>query len=135
MPVEARLRILDDLLGSKARPASLRLARLTLYGHVRDLVASLDWLVEQAALARGWRVARVRSALPIDADEQQKLSQALGRLTSQPVELQIMSDPGTLGGAVIEIGDVLVDASLRRRLEQVQEHLLKPEGATRGAEH
>jgi len=135
VPVEARLRILDDLLGSKARPASLRLARLTLYGHVRDLVASLDWLVEQAALARGWRVARVRSALPIDADEQQKLSQALGRLTSQPVELQIMSDPGTLGGAVIEIGDVLVDASLRRRLEQVQEHLLKPEGATRGAEH
>ena len=28
-------------------------------GRVRDLVASLDWLAEQAARARGWRVARV----------------------------------------------------------------------------
>ena len=29
-------------------------------------VSSLDWLAEQAARARGWRVARVRTALPID---------------------------------------------------------------------
>jgi F-type H+-transporting ATPase subunit delta len=97
-------------------------------------VVSLDWLVEQAARARGWRVARVYTGLPIDAAEQRILAEALGRLTSHPVELQILSAPDILGGAVIQIGDLLVDASAQRRLDQVEEHLLRHEGATRGAQ-
>ena len=135
VPITGRQQIIDDLLAPKVRPATLRLARMALVGRARDLVSSLDWLVEQAARARGWRVARVRTGRPIDEDERQQLAQALERLTGQPVELQITADPGALGGAVIEIGDVLVDASVRRRLEQVQEHLLKGEGAMRGAQN
>lgn len=133
-PPEQRHGILDDLLAQKAHAATLQLSHLVLYGRVRDLVSSLDWLSEQAARARGWRVARVRSGLPVDADEQARLSEALERLTGHPVDLQITADPDAIGGAVIEIGDVLVDASLRRRLEQVQEHLLVREGATLGRE-
>ena len=131
--VETRERILDDLLGGKVHPAALRLARVTLQGRLRDLVASLDWLVERAAWARGWRVARVRSAMDIDDDERRALAEALERITHGPVELQVTPDPGAIGGAVIEIGDLLVDASVRRRLEQLQEHLLNTEGTTRGA--
>ena len=133
MPVTARRQLLDDLLADKARPATVRLVSVLLEGHVRDLVASLYWLVEQAAQARGWRVARVRTARPIDADEQTALSAAMERLTSQPVELQVTEDPDLLGGAVVQIGDLLVDASARHRLEQLQEHLLGTEGTTRGA--
>jgi len=132
-PLESRERILGDLLGAKVHPATLRLARLTLQGRVRDLVASLDWLGERAAWARGWRVARVRSAMDIDDDERRALAEALERITHGPVELQVTPDPGAIGGAVIEIGDLLVDASVRRRLEQLQEHLLNTEGTTRGA--
>jgi F-type H+-transporting ATPase subunit delta len=133
--VEHRHRIVDDLLEHKVHAATLQLVHLVLYGRARDIVSSVDWLCEKAAQARGWRIGRVHSALPLGDQEQRQLAEALERLTGQPVELQIMSDPGAIGGAVIEIGDVLVDASLRRRLEQVQEHLLQREGATRGADH
>jgi F-type H+-transporting ATPase subunit delta len=133
--LEGRERIVDDLLADKVHRSTLRLVRLTLQGRARDLAASLDWLVEQAARARGWRVARVHAALPIEADEQRALCEALERLTGQPVELQILLDPETMGGAVIEVGDLLVDASVRRRLEQIEEHLLGHEGATQGAQH
>jgi ATP synthase F1 delta subunit len=132
--VAGRQALLETLLGGKVRPATLRLVAVLLQGHVRDLVASLDWLVEQAARARGWRVARVRSARPIDDAERQNLSGALERLTNQPVELQVTEDRDLLGGAVIQIGDLLVDASARHRLEQLQEHLLGTEG-TRGAQN
>ena len=101
---------------------------------MRDLASSLDWLAEQAARARGWRVARVYTGLPIDADEQRVLAEALERLARHPVELQVMAAPDILGGAVIHIGDLLVDASAQRRLDQVEEHLLSLEGATRGAQ-
>ena len=134
LPVENRERILSDLLEGKVRPATLRLVTTSIQGRVRDLVSSLDWLAEQAARARGWRVARVYTGFPIDADEHRALSEALERLTSQPVELQILAAPEILGGAVIHIGDLLVDASAQRRLDQVEENLLSLEGATRGAQ-
>ncbi len=133
VPLESREQILDDLLQGKVRPATLGLVKVTIQGRVRDLASSLDWLSEHAARARGWRVARVYTGLPIDADEHRILSEALARLTSQPVELQILAAPDILGGAVIQIGDLLVDASAERRLEQLEEDLLKHEGATRGA--
>jgi ATP synthase F1 delta subunit len=132
-PVDARRQLLEDLLAGKAQPATVRLVSVLLEGHVRDLVASLYWLVEQAARARGWRVARVRTARPVDAEAQHALAAAMEHLTHQPVELQVTEDPGLLGGAVVQIGDLLVDASAQHRLEQLQEHLLFHEGTTRGA--
>jgi ATP synthase F1 delta subunit len=134
LPLENRQQILGDLLEGKVRSATLRLVRITIQGRVRDLVSSLDWLAEQAAQARGWRVARVFTGLPLDADERRNLAEALERLAGQPVELQVMAAPDILGGAVIHIGDLLVDASAQRRLDQVEEHLLRLEGATRGAQ-
>jgi F-type H+-transporting ATPase subunit delta len=134
LPIENREQILGALLEAKVRPATLRLVRTTIQGRVRDLASSLDWLAEQAARARGWRVARVYTGLPIDADEHRILSEALERLTRQPVELQILAAPDILGGAVIHIGDLLVDASAQRRLDLVEENLLSLEGATRGAQ-
>jgi len=134
LPLPSREQILGELLEAKVRPATIELIRMTIQGRVRDLAASLDWLVEQAARAQGWRIARVYTGLPIDDEERGLLTDALERLTNRPVELQILADPDILGGAVIQIGDLLVDASAQRRLDQVEEHLLSHEGATRGAQ-
>jgi F-type H+-transporting ATPase subunit delta len=116
LPLPLRRDVVDDLLGTRAHAATVRLVKESLRGRTRDLVATLDWLVVQAAEARGWRVARVRAARPVDAGEREELSQALERLAGAPVELQ-------------------VDATIRHRLEQLQEHLLGAEGETRGAHH
>lgn len=129
----SRRQVMEDLLRDKVRPATLQIVSLATVGHVRDVVNALDWLVEQAAEARGWRVARVRAAQPVDAGERQALAGALERITNQPVELQVTEDPSLLGGAVVQIGDLLVDASAQHRLDQLKEHLLGTEGTTRGA--
>ena len=59
-PVLDRSQLLQSLLAGKADSATIRLAGVSLYGRVRDFAGALDWLAEQAAQARGWRVARVR---------------------------------------------------------------------------
>ena len=44
-------------------PATVRLARYAARGgRARDIVATLDTLVDDAAKARGWRVAKVQAA-------------------------------------------------------------------------
>jgi F-type H+-transporting ATPase subunit delta len=131
--VADRQELVAVLLVGKSHPATLRLAQAALEGRVRDIVHMLDWLVERAAEARGWRVARVHAAREVDDEERAAIDAALGRLTGTQVELQVTVEPDLLGGVVIQVGDLLVDASARHRLEQLQEHLLGPEGATRGA--
>jgi ATP synthase F1 delta subunit len=135
LPLPVRRGVVGDLLGGRAHAATVRLVDESLRGRTRDLVATLDWLVVQAAQARGWRVARVRAAREVDSGERQQLSDALGRLAGAPVELQVFVDENLLGGATVQIGDLLVDATIRHRLEQLQEHLLGAEGETRGANH
>ena len=135
LPLPLRRAVVSDLLSDRAHPATVRLVDEALRGRTRDLVATLDWLVVQAAQARGWRVARVRTAREIDSGEREQLATALERLAGAPVELQVFVDESLLGGATVQIGDLLVDATIRHRLEQLQEHLLGAEGETRGAHH
>jgi len=135
LPLPMRRGVVADLLDGRAHTATVRLVNEALRGRARDLVATLDWLVVQAAQARGWRIARVRAARDVDASEREELSRALERLAGAPVELQVFVDESLLGGATVQIGDLLVDATIRHRLEQLQEHLLGAEGETRGAHH
>jgi F-type H+-transporting ATPase subunit delta len=63
---------------------------------------------------------RVRSATPIGADEAAKLKEALKRRFGRDIELEQSVDPGVLGGAIIDAGDVVIDGSVRGRLHQLE---------------
>ncbi|HEX3841070.1 MAG TPA: ATP synthase F1 subunit delta [Acidimicrobiales bacterium] len=128
LPATLRQEVVTDLLGGKGNPATVRLVAYSVKaGRARDIVGTLDALVEAAARARGWRVARVVSSDEVADAQRQGLSEALGRLAGNPVELQVTVDPSLLGGVVVQLGDLLVDGSARHRLDQLTEHLLGSE--------
>lgn len=138
LPVAVRQEVVDDLIAQKVGRPTLRLVDYVVRaGRPRDLVGTLDWLVDQTAAARGWRVARVRAARELDENQRTQLAESLSRLSGAPVDLEVTIDPGLIGGAVIHIGDLQVDASARGRLEQLREHLLPGgwEESTVGAPH
>ncbi len=125
MPVAERQALAADLLSGKVGAPTMRLVAYAVRGgRARDFVWTLDGLVEAAAAARGWRVAKVRTAEPVAEDQQRELSAALGTLTGRPVELQVVTDPSLLAGAVVEVGDLLVDGSARHRLDELREQLV-----------
>ena len=132
LPVVVRQDVIDNLLEGKALPAAVRLARYAARGgRARDIVATLDTLVEDAAKARGWRVAKVQAASAVDDTQQHDLSEALAVLAGNPVDLQVTVQPDLLGGVVVQVGDLLVDSSTRHRLDELKEHVLASEEAYR----
>jgi F-type H+-transporting ATPase subunit delta len=132
LPVVVRQDVITRLLEGRALPATVRLATYAARGgRARDIVATLDTLVEDAAKARGWRVARVQAADQVDEAQQRDLSDALAHLTGSPVDLQVTVDPALIGGVVVQVGDLLVDSSTRHRLDELKEHLLASEEAYR----
>lgn len=133
MAVAVRQGVVDQLLGAKAQPATVRLVDYVVAaGRARDFVGSLDWLVEQTARARGWRVARVRAGQDLDEQEREQLSETLGRLAGAPVDLQVTVDPSLLAGVKVEIGDLQIDGTARGRLDRLREHIVTGMWTDRG---
>lgn len=124
LPVAARQAVVEQLMSGRVHAATLALVRYAIAGgRSRDVVGTLDFLVEETARARGWRVAQVRAGLPVDDDERALLSESLTRLAGSPVELQVTVDPHLLSGVLVRVGDLQVDATARGRLDALREHL------------
>jgi len=125
LDLASRQGLVTDLLGGKVPVTSVALVRYAVAGgRARDIVGTLDYLVEQTAQARGWRIAHVRAAAPVDEDQQVQLSESLRSLTGTPVELQVEVDESLLSGVRIRIGDLQVDATARGRIDALREHLM-----------
>ncbi len=61
----------------------------------------------------------VTSALPLTAEQSEKLQQALTRRLRRTVRLSATVDPSLIGGAIVRAGDFVVDGSLRGRVERL----------------
>ena len=116
-PLASRSGLVDALLAGKVHEVTLSLARYAVSaGRARDIVGTLDYLVDYVARARDWRVARVHTARDLDAASEAQLVAALALLTGTNVELQIARDESLLGGVIVEVGDLRLDASTKGRL-------------------
>ena len=124
IPVERRAGVVDELLGKRAHPLTTAITSFVVgAGRAHDLPAIVDAFVARAAEARAEAVAEVRTAYPLDADQQARLADALGRATGKRVSVKVIIDPTVLGGIVARVGDTVIDGSVRSRLEQLRETL------------
>ncbi len=122
IPVERRRGVVADLLGPRASPVTTNLVALVVgAGRARQLPAIIDRLVRRAAAEHRRTVAEVRSAVPLDADQQARLAAALANATGKDVEVKVIVDPSVLGGLVAQVGDTVIDGTVRTRLEQLRE--------------
>jgi F-type H+-transporting ATPase subunit delta len=82
--------------------------------------AALRELVDEA---RGRVLASVRTARALHADEVEALRAALARRTGGAVEIEAEVDPELIGGAVVRVGGLLLDGSVRSQLEDLRASL------------
>ncbi len=125
LPADERARVATDLLADKVSSVTRALAAYAIVGgRARDLVGTLQWLVDKVAAERGWRVARVRTARTIDAESRERLTATLRALVGRPVELEVAEQSDLLGGVLVEVGDLRVDATAKGRLDAIREQLV-----------
>ncbi|MDQ4095388.1 MAG: ATP synthase F1 subunit delta [Actinomycetota bacterium] len=119
-----RTKVLEDLLADKVSPHTLGLLTFVVeQGRARQLPQILEQLADLAAEARESVVAEVRSAVPLDDNQQRELAGALSKATGKKVEVKALVDPSIIGGVVAKVGDTVIDGSVRRRLEQLKEQV------------
>jgi ATP synthase F1 delta subunit len=62
----------------------------------------------------------VTSAVALDEATVKAIGDAIGKQTGQQVELTANVDPDVLGGLIVRVGNSILDASIRNRLENLR---------------
>ena len=121
IPASRRQQVVEDLLGGRAHPVTTALVSLLVgTGRAKDLPKIIDELVKLSAAGANKEVAEVRSAVELSDDQKQRLITALEQATGKKVELKVIVDPTVLGGLIAQVGDTVIDGSVKSQLQQLQ---------------
>lgn len=113
--------LISELLADRASPVTREAVGLLIrMGRLDDLVEIADRLAEKAALSRGRQIAEVRSVVPLGPETVERLEGVLSGVVGHPVEVRTVVDPEVLGGLVARVGDLVVDGTVRSRMNQVR---------------
>ncbi len=67
----------------------------------------------------------VTSAVQLDKATVEGIGKSIGEQVGRKVELSSRVDPEILGGVVLRVGNFILDASIRRRLEQLRKQVAR----------
>jgi len=68
---------------------------------------------------------QVTSAVELDVGVTSRIGEEIGRQTGRKVELTTTVDPDVLGGIVLRVGNSILDASIRTRLERLRKQVAR----------
>jgi F-type H+-transporting ATPase subunit delta len=119
-------RILTDVFEKRVSSVVLRFLRV-LNRHER--LGLLGVVAREARTIWDQRNKRipvqVRAAVSLDEKQLQTLRDRLAALTGATPVLSVSTDPGLIGGLVVQVGDHRYDASVKNRLAQLRQRLIE----------
>ncbi len=124
VPLQSRRDVIGALLGTRVSPSVVKLVLLLLErGRVDILPVVSSEYRRLLNRERGVVEARVTSAIPLEQSEVEALRERIAETAGGTVDLTTAVDPALIGGLTIRVGDTLIDASVRGRLERLRERL------------
>jgi ATP synthase F1 delta subunit len=91
--------------------------RMPVIFRIRDRFDEL-WAEENKQLE-----VRLTSAVELDSEVVDRVRAEIERQTDRRIELESSVDEGIIGGLVLQVGNMVVDASLRGRLERLRKEV------------
>jgi F-type H+-transporting ATPase subunit delta len=116
--------LVTDVAGSRLDPGVQNFVRVLAENNrlllLPEIAAHFEFLRSEAENTIDVEVV---SAVPLDASQTEKLKQALDKRLKARVRMMNSVDKRVLGGAVIRAGDLVIDGSLKGRLERLRTEL------------
>jgi len=122
--LERKAELVRTLLAGKAAPQTVALAvhAVTLPRGKRPEQV-LESYVDAAAKRRSQLVAHVLSAVPLAADQRERLSVALRRIYGRDIRVNVDVDPDVVGGLRVQVGGEVLDGTVSARIDEARRRL------------
>ena len=116
--------IIADVAGAKLNPAMQNFVRVLAENHRLLLLPEISAHFEELRSAVENTVdVEVISAIALNSAQADKLAQALSARLKRTVRMQNAVDATLLGGAIVRAGDLVIDGSLKGRLQRLATEL------------
>ncbi|MBE3576607.1 MAG: ATP synthase F1 subunit delta [Limnochordales bacterium] len=126
IPLEQRMQVLERVFGPHVDSLTLSFLKLVLRHRRQRLLPTIASVYRQMAVeARQEVEAEIYSARPLGADELEQIRGGLESFTGRRVRLRPVVDHSLLGGVRVQIEDLIIDGSVRSRLRQLEEKMLR----------
>lgn len=123
VPTSRRLELAQKL-AEELRPQTRNLLRLVIEHHrtaeMPEIRREFDRMADEA---QGIVNATLTTAVNLSDGDRQRYEQELSKRLDRKVRLEHRRDPGLIGGATIQIGDRLIDGSVRTQLDRLRQRL------------
>jgi F-type H+-transporting ATPase subunit delta len=125
VPFDAKKELLQKQLG-KINPLTFNLALLLVQkGSLRRSGDIFQQFIASLDAHRGVERAKVIAAVHLSDEVRETISTRLGKLVDRKVVVEDKVDSSVIGGFIARIGDMLVDGSVRQRLEALKKNLVE----------
>jgi len=124
-PLAERHGVIDELIASRvSKPARNLVSLLSQRGRLDLLPGIAREYRRLLQRMRGVVTATVASAAPLTDDELAAVRGRVEQMSGSAVELETVIDESLIGGLTVRVGDRLLDASVRGRLERLRSQLV-----------
>lgn len=124
LPLDRKLEILDSALGEPASHELKRFVKLVdANGRMEYLERMLYSFLEQYREANAIKVGRVVTACPVPG-LRDRLQSILSEMTAASVYIDEEVDPSLIGGFVLNIDDLRMDASVEGQFRRLRQELI-----------
>ncbi|GAA1177552.1 F0F1 ATP synthase subunit delta [Ornithinimicrobium humiphilum] len=116
--------LVDRLLSVKTAPETVRLAKMAVAStRGRRFDHALKAYLEQAAARQDQVTATVVSAVPLTPEQHDRLARTLSAQYGRQVHTNVVIDEDVVGGIRVEIGDEVIDGTVRHRLADARRRM------------
>ncbi len=119
--VQAKVALVERLFAGKLSTGAVNVVRhLVASPRGRRVSSALRESARVAADQGGSELATVTVASPLNEAQQHRISSLLEKSAGRPVRVTTVVDPSLVGGVRIQIGDDVIDGSVRSRLDDLR---------------
>ena len=121
IPIEKKIEAVNVLLDKRVLPMTLDLITLSIsQGHGDNLSDIESSVANYIAEKRGASVAKVVTAVELDAKTQNSLKAALKKKIGTDVDLKIDIDPDVMGGLSVSVGERTFDGLISSKISEIK---------------
>lgn len=124
VPDDKKEALVKSVFTSRVSPLMMSFLNVLIEKHriayLTEILGETIRLIKEEA---GIVTAKVITASPMSAADQQSLIAKLSTITKKTIAVETRVDPGILGGVIVILGDTIIDGSIQHHLRQLREQL------------
>ncbi len=123
---EEKKQVIDKVFKGKIDPLLLNYLKVLIDKRRTNCVkAAFSAFEDMVKYHQNMAQAVVTSVVPLTAEQTEQLTAQLFKLTGRNVTIENVIDPALVGGLMIQVGDQIIDSSVRRKIVDLKDMLIE----------